>query len=271
MKSSSTKTIFSIALRLSLLYGSSLAFLSPSRTFSAHRYVQYDENGNSVNSVGTRSPVTALQALKKKQTAIYDGPEFISIASVLAAQAEENANKNNADDEDDDDEEEEDNNTFYKVPSKRAGYVTFVTGTIKGEEKGDRVLGIQVDPDSVTDEDFLIEIDVDIYVKKDSLAVIPKGISDEDAISTASAALAGVYCSLPVDDLIGSSSTSTSTSSSTSNEKKKAVVLGGGDYACFAAKALDALGIQVTMVTTRPMSLKGTPLNPLYQSNGELS
>jgi hypothetical protein len=254
--------INSIALHLSLLYGSSLAFLSPSRPFSAHRYVLYDENGN---SVGTRSSVTALLALKKKQTAIYDGPEFISIASVLAAQAEENGNRNNADADDEDAEEEEDNNTFYKVSSKRAGYVTFVTGTIKGEEKGERVIGIQVDPDSVTDEDFLVEIDEDIYVKKDSLAVIPKGISDEDAIYTASAALSGVYCSLPVDDLIGGGS------SSTSNEKKKAVVLGGGDYACFAAKALDALGIQVTMVTTRPMSLKGTPLNPLYQSNGELS
>lgn len=269
MKSYSINTIFSIALRLSLLYGSSLAFLSPTRTFSTHRYVPNAyENGN---SLGTRSPVTALQALKNKQTAIYDGPEFISIASVLAAQAEENANKNNDNDEDDEDEDDDiDNNTFYKVPSKRAGYVTFVTGTIKGEEKGDRVLGIQVDPDSVTDEDFLVEIDVDIYVKKDSLAVIPKGISDEDAISTASAALAGVYCSLPVDDLIGGSGSS-STSTSTGNGKKKAVVLGGGDYACFAAKALDALGVQVTMVTTRPMSLKGTPLNPLYQTNGELS
>eukprot|EP00979_Chaetoceros_neogracilis_P008515 scaffold1895_cov222-Chaetoceros_neogracile.AAC.6 len=222
----------------------SLSFPSKHQTFDA--------------SLAHRTRITELQALRKKQTAIYDGAEFISIASVLAADAEEKAATGNNDDDDDDDDDVYEN-TFDKLPSRRAGYITFVTGTIKGKEKGHRVLGIQVDPDTVIDEDFLVEIDDDVYIKNDSLAIIPKGISDEDAIYTASASLAGIYCSLPVDDLVAPSHV----------DKKKAVVLGGGDYACFVAKALDSLGIDVTMVTTRPMSLKDTPLNPLYQSNGE--
>ena len=52
-------------------------------------------------------------------------------------------------------------------------------------------------------------------------------------------------------------------------EALKAVVLGGGDYACYLAKALDVLGADVTLVTTRPMALKDTPLNPLRDANGK--
>ncbi len=51
--------------------------------------------------------------------------------------------------------------------------------------------------------------------------------------------------------------------------KKKTVILGGGDYACFTAKALSSMGQDVYLVTTRPMSLKDTPLNPLRGSKGE--
>ena len=41
------------------------------------------------------------------------------------------------------------------------------------------------------------------------------------------------------------------------------VVLGGGEYACFTANGLSVLGANVNLVTTRPMALKDTPLNPL--------
>jgi len=87
-----------------------------------------------------------------------------------------------------------------------------------------------------------------VHVYTDSIAVIPNGISIDDAISTASAALCGVHCGL-------------------SEKGRKTVILGGGDYACFTAKALsDGLGMDVNLVTTRPMSLKDTPLNPLRGS-----
>jgi len=121
-------------------------------------------------------------------------------------------------------------------------------------------------------------MDVDAFVQRDSIVTIPKGISDSDAISTAVAVLCGVHCSLPLS--LPSSSSSNDNNSTTGNNNnnnnnnnkfkgKKAVVLGGGDYACFIAKALDVLGAQVSLVTTRPMSLKDTPLNPLRGTNGE--
>lgn len=56
-----------------------------------------------------------------------------------------------------------------------------------------------------------------------------------------------------------------------SHSQQQTVVLGGGDYACFTARALsDGFGVDVNLVTTRPMSLKDTPLNPLRGSKGEL-
>lgn len=202
-----------------------------------------------------------LCALKRKQTAIYDGSEFVSIASVLKNQQEE------ASDLDDMIDDDYDNMLSYQVPSMRSGFITFLTGTIENGENNsitneEKILGVQVDAITFSDKSSLVKIDDNIYIHKDSMVKIPKGISDHDAISTASAALAGVYCSFgPMDEKVSDSQQQ--------QPPKKAVVLGGGDYACFIAKALDCLGVKVTLVTTRPMSLKDTPLNPLYRSNGK--
>lgn len=205
-----------------------------------------------------------LYAVKKKQTVIYDGAEFMSIASVLQRQQmqmlqleklegqPEQANISGLEDDDD---------IYDPVPSERAGYLTFITGTLENQEgiTNDRVLGIEINEDECTDEDSILQVDENVFIQKDSMVKIPKGISDHDAISTASAALSGVYCSLvpPPSKM----------NARPEEMKKKAVVLGGGDYACFIARALDCLGVGVTIVTTRPMSLKDTPLNPLYRSN----
>lgn len=221
-----------------------------------------------------------LCVLAKKQTAIYDGSEFLSIASVLKKQQEGASDLLEesqsleptvvgavADDDDDDDSNKD--MLPYQVPTMRAGFITFLTGTVENVENGitssssvgvsvgsnEKVLGIEMDANTCTDKTSLVQLDDNVYIHKDSMVIIPKGISDYDAISTASAALAGVYCSFGAVD------------EKKSEAPKKAVVLGGGDYACFIAKALDCLGIQVTIVTTRPMSLKDTPLNPLYRSN----
>jgi Thioredoxin reductase len=232
-------------------------------------------------SHGERSSME-LCALTKKQTAIYDGSEFLSIASVLKKQQEgasdlleesQSLEPTVAGAVTDDDDGDKDM-LPYQVPTMRAGFITFLTGTVENGENGittssssasvsigsnEKVLGIEIDANTCTDKTSLVKIDDNVYIHKDSMVVIPKGISDYEAISTASAALAGVYCSFgPVDE-------------KKSEAPKKAVVLGGGDYACFIAKALDCLGMQVTIVTTRPMSLKDTPLNPLYRSNGKLN
>jgi len=53
------------------------------------------------------------------------------------------------------------------------------------------------------------------------------------------------------------------------------VLLGGGEYACVfanASYAMDSLGADGSLVTsTRPMSLKDTPLNPLRNFQCKLS
>ena len=182
---------------------------------------------------------------------------------------------------------------MQELPSERAGYMTFITGTYSytddhGNERNTRVLGIQEcngkdnDNDNgnenngearesgnnnqnPNEEEFpvphsYVKMEENVYIRKDSMVTIPDNISNEDAISTAVAALSGVRCSMPM---------SMSSMSMESSSSLKAVVLGGGDYACYLAKALDVLGADVTLVTTRPMSLKDTPLNPLRDANGK--
>eukprot|EP00557_Chaetoceros_sp_GSL56_P006938 CAMPEP_0176499746 /NCGR_PEP_ID=MMETSP0200_2-20121128/13112_1 /TAXON_ID=947934 /ORGANISM="Chaetoceros sp., Strain GSL56" /LENGTH=630 /DNA_ID=CAMNT_0017898227 /DNA_START=220 /DNA_END=2112 /DNA_ORIENTATION=- len=210
-----------------------------------------------------------LCALTKRQTAIYDGPEFVSIASVLKKQQEEASellSDSQSLESDDDANDKANDNMSYQVPSMRSGFLTFVTGTIEnGKNSNEKVLGIEIDEKTCSDKNSLLKIDKNVYIHKDSMVIIPKGISDHDAISTASASLAGVYCS--VGPLPSSPPMDENKSTQQPKGIKKAVVLGGGDYACFIAKALDCLDVKVTMVTTRPMSLKDTPLNPLYRSN----
>jgi hypothetical protein len=193
-------------------------------------------------------PSSLLHAVSKSQNAIFDGAEFISILSVLYQEKLEKLQTSMKAAQ------------KVEVPPSRAGYITFVTGTPLNTKDGtDRIIGINCDaPIEETDMDC-IQIDEDVFVQRDSIAKIPSSISDSDAISTATSALAGVRCSLPYKK-----------STLDENYKgKKVVVLGGGDFAGFTAKALDCLGAEVSLVTTRPMSLKDTPLNPLRNTNSK--
>ncbi len=210
-------------------------------------------------SACTNISFTALNGVKKRQTLILDGADFMSIASVLKAEGRL--------DESDSDQSID----TYEIPDRNAGYMTFVTGTMEGDIEGERILAIQK-PKSANDGeqdanadanlDFFVEMEEGTLVYKDSIATIPKSISDVDAISTAAAALSA-RCAYGSE-----------------GGKCRTVVLGGGDYACFLAKAMECLnrtsrsgdkngdGAAVSLVTTRPMSLKDTPLNPLRQTSG---
>ena len=263
-----------------------------------------DIDSNSMNS-GNNSNRNYSGSVKKRQTAIFDGAEFISIASVLKLESEQQQQQrqeeqeqqeiimaNGKEEDNDNDDWAWDGDVFDAgVSSKRAGYMTFLTAEL---DSGDRVLGIQMDANE--NADTLVEIDDNVCIQKDSIVNIPKGISDSDAISTAVAALAGVRCSFPkklallsdedqdehehehvIDDNgtrstngEGKSNTKTKTKATDVEEggKARVVVLGGSEYACFVANAMDSLGADVSLVTTRPMSLKDTPLNPLRDSNG---
>jgi len=192
---------------------------------------------------------TKIDAVAKRQIAIFDGAEFVSIASVLKEEGRVDDLTSSID--------------IDEIPSRRAGYVSFVTGTLEGATN-ERILAIEKTASNGKQEydansDLFVKMDDETLIYKDSITTIPKSISDADAISTASAAIS-VRCAYG------------------QNKKCRSVVLGGGDYACFIAKALvclnddkdsnDGMDSQVSLVTTRPMSLRDTPFNPLRNTGG---
>ena len=69
-------------------------------------------------------------------------------------------------------------------------------------------------------------------------------MSDNDALSTAAAAVVGVHCALPRVGGVGGSDNSNDVFYS-----GKAVIIGGNDYACFLADAMASLGIEVSIVS----------------------
>jgi thiol-disulfide isomerase/thioredoxin len=218
----STRTALAFLFLIGCICECQAAFVSPRRVLSV-------------------SDSSSLSAVRKEQTAVYDGAEFVSILSFLL-QGESSTGNNPRRFPFQDLE-----NT--SLPPRRAGYLTFVCGTTLESEEERLVVGVrQVEEDSTNG----VQVDEGVFLYADSVATIPKGITDADAISTAAAALCGVHCGMPLlDD--GSLGTT--------------VILGGGDYACFTAKALSTLGAKVNMITTRPMQLKDTPLNPLRDTS----
>lgn len=162
-----------------------------------------------------------LQSVTKSQTAILDGSSFNSLDLFLAAEGK--SSRTNA----------------------NHGYCSFVTAKVSNNQ---RVIAIQAQLENREELDNLetILIDDGVEVYKDSLATIPNSISDEDAISTAIAAITGIHCAIynptPINDKlvknVGGSSENFISSATKSNniDNKKAVVVGGGDYASFVAE-----------------------------------
>jgi len=192
-----------------------------------------------------------LDAISKRQTAIYDGAEFVSILSFLISESQQESKAGGLPRL-----LFEGGDSSRELPSRRAGFMTFVVGTL-ADDKQNRIVGIVCrDTNQYGVEEPLVWLDDDTAVYADSVAQIPKDISDADAIATAAAALCGVHCGMPKPG-----------KKDESKQIGRAVVLGGGDYACFTARGLSAKGADVSLVSTRPMSLKDTPLNPLYNTN----
>lgn len=210
----------------------------------------------------------ASSKITKKQSAIYDGSEFVSILSFLKYVGVPV--------------QDEDGNDVTFIPQTRSGYMNFVTF----KEGNDRMLGVECKECSDEDEIKLRKMSDGTYLYEESIVAIPNkaGFTDAAVISTAHAALCGVH--------VGAVSSRAGDEYSLmekigmyhlfSNRLKFitvtytelyfcVVVLGGGEYACFVALALTALGSRVTLVTTRPMQLKDTPLNPLRESKGIFS
>ncbi len=166
-----------------------------------------------------------LFSVTKSQTAILDGSSFNALDLFLAAEGNSPSLIGNA--------------------NKKHGVCSVVTAKLSNNE---RVVGILVEKHSSQNNDRLetVLIDDGVEVYKDSLAKIPNSVSDEDAISTTIASLAGIHCAaynpIPVDNKIvkniaGSTENFMSSKrESATIENKKAVVIGGGDFASFVAE-----------------------------------
>ena len=168
-----------------------------------------------------------LCGITKSKVAVLDGSSFNALDAFLTA---EGVTKSDV------------SNRNPSLNRHRHGFCSVITAKLTNNE---RIVGIRVEPDNKSDflEKVIIEDGVEVY--KDSLATIPKSISDDDAISTFVASLAGIHCSYydPVSpegtivkNIGGSAENFVSAEESTNDAKRKAVVVGGGDYACFVAE-----------------------------------
>jgi len=241
-----TSSYYAIIVLLSLLQRSCLSFSPPLSGRQQQRNVIISSSSKSASS--RRQHLSPLNAVTKKQTFILDGAELSHYIQRLAAdQSNINSDQSNND--------SESRAAAAKVPDvaprslkkrKRVASISFVTAVLDEQivlqgdtiaEKGAKIIGIEVPKDYTSSDDSMaattITIDKDMQLYQDSIAIIPPSlkVSYADVISTAATSLLGVH---------------------SSTKRKRAVIIGGGDYAIFLARALVALNIKTYLVTARP-------------------
>ena len=172
-----------------------------------------------------------LYSVIKSRTAILDGSSFNALDAFLVAEGKSSSSSG----------------SNLGVKTQKHGYCSVVTAKMPNNE---RVVGIRVDSFGQENENLeKVVVDNGVEIYKDSMATIPKSTSDDDAISTTIASMAGIHCALynPIlhdDKLVqnigGSSekfvSDDFSKIETSTIDNKKAVVVGGGDFASFVAE-----------------------------------
>jgi len=215
--STSSPSYTTIILLLSLLQYSCLSFSPP---------------------LSQKQHLSPLYAVTKQQTFILDGAELSHYVQSLAAD-------HNISSDDEKNLQLPDVAPRSLKKRKRVASVSFVTAVLDEDivlqsdeiiTKGAKIIGIEAvkeEQQSQKDSRGIITIDKDIQLYQDSIAVIPPSlkVSDADIISTAATSLLAVHGS---------------------TTRKRAVIVGGGDYAIFLAKALVALNVKTHLVTARP-------------------
>lgn len=148
----------------------------------------------------------------------------------------------------------------------RIACCSIVTGSLTdGSNSNTRVVGIALEPSKTDITTSAVEIKGDggelISIYEDSMAHIPISISDSDAISTCAASLVGIHCAVHdplmsniVTNVGGSKDEFVAPMGDVSN--KKIAIMGGGEYACFLADGVSAIGASVTQVTTAKMKAR---------------
>jgi len=141
---------------------------------------------------------------------------------------------------------------------EEVGCLTFVTGTTAGSSSR-RVVGLQ--KTNPTKEIIKPGDIVEVY--EHTIATIPDGISDGDAMSTAAASVVGVHCAIPKVEKVGGGSDDDVFYSG------KAIVMGGNDYSNFLADGLATLGIDVSLVSTGGINARNKQVNVMKPAVGE--
>lgn len=178
---------------------------------------------------------TALLFISSQRIAVFDGAELFALKEFLRKEngAEETNKKSTP--------ALLNSRKFHDVDddNDRIGIMNVVAGTIalsNGKQNENvRVVGVQM---TKTQDNFIpgkksIAISSSAnhdYVHLDSLARIPHGISNNDAISTLVASIVGVHCAVPRINKVGGDVQGDDFISG------KAVVMGGGRYGIFAAE-----------------------------------
>eukprot|EP00978_Attheya_sp_CCMP212_P001364 scaffold2856_cov47-Attheya_sp.AAC.1 len=165
------------------------------------------------------------------------------------------------------------------VPGRVGGME--VAAGISKEDPQTRLVGVVVQQQETTEptttaasgnnDNVIISLQDGTRLQAQSVATIPPKISDATAISTLVAALSSVHCAIPRMESVGDDSSSGSSSSTGPWViSGKVVVVGGGDYARFAADGLAALGADVKLVTTRRVQPNQKGVEVMGPSVGEL-
>lgn len=186
---------------------------------SAAAFLQPRSSHTSISS----STSFLLNAVSQRQTFIIDGGELESFL----------LHNNNS--------EGETSSTGGGRRGNVVGSLTLVTGTTQ-DDPSKRIIGVKADDDINNYETVSLGDEIDVH--KHTIATIPQSVSDNDALSTAAAAVVGVHCALPRVGGVGGSDNSNDVFYS-----GKSVIIGGNDYACFLADAMASLGIEVSIVS----------------------
>ena len=135
----------------------------------AFSYSSSQSSSSVFTNVNIDLPTSTFSTISNRQTGILDGAELKGLLDFMNKDGKENKQRTN----------------------NNIGIVKFVTGMINENGKDRRVIGLEISDSS--------------SLENAVLADIPKGISDDDAISTAMASLVGVHCCLPRVTQVGGS------------------------------------------------------------------
>lgn len=197
------------------------------------------DSASAMITTTAKTPRARLSLQATTREVIFDGPEWASIQETLSLRPNKPSVGTSVVDS--------------------YGRMTVVVGV--QEDTGDRIVGIASD-----DTAGVALKGTKLQVYQDSVAKFnPKQVNDAEAMNTMIAALTGIQCTLPRVEGVGGADTT----AENSMVSGKVVIMGGSEYACFAAEGLAALGSTVALVSTNKVTVKNQNVQVLPPAVGD--